>query len=896
MTLMDADSFADSPNGRAAFSALSTVGYHSDRIANGVRFAYRNRAARQVSLGAVAYTGTERRFEDASIVVHPVATTKECRGAVEVMNGMPAPFFLLHDQSHNAFRLWFATVDSLGRRHARAAISDSISADRLTAALSDFKRDLNPGTVADVRVGRAKFESPVFRDIDPLQLLLFSEEANESTIVSHFSHALSALRRGEFDENRAGELALQLLAWRVLVDRGILPDSTEIEHILPAATKEGLESYFTWSRPEAKQDSFVEAAELMRKLVFSAFEVDMLRAIYQKTFSRETARHLGRFDTPLWLTRQIMEHIPVESLPPNQRQLADMTCGWGSFLVASYERLKALPDVHKPRQLVRQIHGNEGDKLTAELARLALLLVSGHNTWEVNHGDALSWGRLRPGSLNIVVGNPPFRTESGAESRADYASGFLERAIDALAPNGYLGMVMPASFEVKEAGSGVRGKLLREIDILDLWRLPGDVFRGTPERTTVVIGQKRAERGVTRIQESPRGTMEIQSLRRGTAAATKFTSNARSWADNTVSTRGRKDSRAVFQAYAILSEAEWAELGTRTLSDVAYVVYGLVKGSETRVRDRAAASKKREWFLKTNKQAIRAFDLRLKARYQINFPHDLEEPGLGDAGDGKSKYDLMKEEKVVIPATLRQDWGPMLPAAIDRSGTLFSNTFWCIIPKPAAKAEGITVDVLALLLNWWVANGWIAEHRQFPAPNAGVLARIPVPQKQDLSTWLQISKLAQKAERIQNVDTSEVASVLMRAYGLEAREAVAARLRDVYRWKTVRTSRSVLENEEVQSADSIAVAGHTVRVNPQTKELVVWLDLGAKEHTVPLLSSVPGWALRPKAEFSGLALLDRHRKVLQIRNLKPEPFAYLSDEELTEQHAKRQRTRTSNGR
>lgn len=893
MKLIDADLFAQSASGQAAFIALSSLGYQADRVAGAVKFAYRNGSVRQATIGAVAYTGVERRLEEASVVVHPVARTRDCKAAVDAMGGMPAPFFLLHNERDNAFRLWFATVDALGRRNARPAIADPISADRLTDALNDYRGDLSPNTVADVRVGRAKFESEVFRSIDPLQLLLLSEAANESTIVSHFSHALSSLRSGRFEEDRAGQLALQLLAWRVLVDRGILPDSTEVEAILPAATKEGLESYFTWTKNESKQSSFAEAAELIRKLVFNAFEVDMLRAIYQKTFSRETARLLGRFDTPLWLTRRIMEHIPVENLAPNQRQLADMTCGWGSFLVAGYERLKALPDVHRPRQLVRQIHGNEGDALTAGLARLALLLVSGHNTWQVNNGDALKWDRLRPGSLDIVVGNPPFRTEPGAESRSDYASGFIERAIDALAPNGYLGMVMPASFEVKGVGSKVREKLLREIDILDLWRLPGDVFKGTPERATVIIGQKRTGSGAARVQETPRGSMELQSLRRGSATATNFAPNTRNWVSNTVSTRGRSDSRAVFQAYTILDEGEWARLGARTLSDIAYIVYGLVEGSSDRARNRTGCEKKREWFLKANNKAVRPFDLRIKDRYQITFPHDLEEPGLGDAGDGKSKYELMKEEKVVIPATLRQDWGPMIPAAVDRTGTLFSNNFWCLIPKPAAKEEGITPEAIALLLNWWVANAWIAEYRQFPAPSAGVLARIPVPATRDHMTWSQISRLGRKAEKTENSDTPEVCSVLLDAFGLTEQSENAVRMRDVFRWKSIRTQRSVLNEETIESVDTLAVAGHTVRVNTERKNFVVWLDLGAKEHTLPLSSNVPGWALRPNAQFSALAILGRQRKVLQIRDIKPEPFAYLSDEELTDQHARRRKDSAS---
>lgn len=891
MILTDARDFLLTPQGEAALEALLSVGYTARQITPDVAVAYRNGIPRRAVLGAVAYAGDSSNTENASIIVHPVANLKECRATIDALSVLPAPFFLLHDVQSNGFRIWAATTDLERNRTPREVIREVIPAERLHLALSDFRRDLNPATITDVRLGRTKFHSKVFKQIDPLQLLLLSEEANELTVVQHFGHALDEMREGPFDEIRAGELALQLLAWRVLVDGNILPDSTDVDEIYAAAKAKGLESYFTWNKKEEASKSFRQAALLMRGLVFNAFKVDMLRAIYQRTFSRATTRHLGRFDTPLWLTRRIIAHIPFESIPPNKRHVVDMTCGWGSFLVAAYERLKKMPDTRQPRNLVRYIHGNENDALTAGLARLALLLESGHNTWQVHHGDALTWDRLMPNSQSVIVGNPPFRTESGAASRSDYAFEFLDKAITALTPDGYLGIIMPASFEVKEAGSNIRERLLKEIDILDLWRLPGQVFKGTPERVTVIIGRKRSpSSGVVRIQETANGSHERFLLRQGIATATNFARDPYRWVDNFTFTRGRNPSRAVFQAYALLNKSEWQKISKRSLSDVAHIIYGLPAGSSSRARVYAKQASQKEWYLKINEQAIKPFCLDLTERREINFPDDLEEPGLGKNKDGVSKYELMQNEKVIIPTTLRQDWGQMLSAAVDKSGTLFSNNFWCFVPLESAKEEGITADAIAVILNWWVANGWIAEHRQFPAPNASVIGSIPFPARASKAFWTKVTAYGAQAAKLGgSLKSTAIDSEIMRAYDLGENDKVTSRLRDVFQWKLIKHEKGSLDKGVTNADERLSVSGYTVSIDETGGLLSAWLDYSCGIVSIKLPPSIPGWALRPEARFSATALLEKKGRVVALEDFLPEQYSYLSDSELSDKFARVQK-------
>src|SRR5882762_8419443 len=114
---------------------------------------------------------------------------------------------------------------------------------------------------------------------------------------------------------------------------------------------------------------------------------EMLASIYTAAFSKEQRKKLGRYDTPLYLTRRIWENIPVEYLSPQQRHVVDMTCGWGSFLIAGYERLAQLSDT--PSSLRSFLHGNDVDLFTSQLAGLGLLLSTSEDSWHVDHSDAL---------------------------------------------------------------------------------------------------------------------------------------------------------------------------------------------------------------------------------------------------------------------------------------------------------------------------------------------------------------------------------------------------------------------------------------------------------------------------------------------------------------------------
>src|SRR5260370_18065984 len=224
---------------------------------------------------------------------------------------------------------------------------------------------------------------------------------------------------------------------------------------------------------------------------------DMLSDLYKAAYSKEERKESGSYNTQLYLTRRIWKNIPVEYLPPQKRTVADMTCGWGSFLVAGHERLSNLGDMSNII-LRDQLHGNDNAPLTAELAGVGLLLSASEDSWDISSGEALQWPWLNMHLPSIVVGNPPFKRVSKETSSSarrigeERANKFFEHAISRLAPHGYLAMLMPSSFVAGKASPKYRKHLLEHCNVLELWDIPSVVFDAEVQAIVIFAQIKEA--------------------------------------------------------------------------------------------------------------------------------------------------------------------------------------------------------------------------------------------------------------------------------------------------------------------------------------------------------------------------------------------------------------------
>ncbi len=449
-----------------------------------------------------------RTPEYTGLTVFNAADAHDDRELILLLATSAAPFHLIH--RNDRFSFWACSLQD--KIPTPRSIESNISYDQLDNVLSEYEVDLRPQRIIDVKQGHDTFT--IFRDIQPLQLSLWAAEETGDRLVNHFAATVALLRkyiryRTDVQEKEKDRLvttiSIQLLGAIILADTGVLDDEMRLSRppldklILKVSEKFG--RYF-------KRELFIkhffeaeQAYDLLQKICFAGFVPNMLRDLYKTAYSEKERKESGSYDTPIHLTRRIWKNIPVEYLPPRKRIVADMTCGWGSFLVAAYERLSSLKDM-EDIILRDQLHGNDSADFTAQLAGLGLLLSTSEDSWNIHCSDALGWEWLQTGQPNIIVGNPPFGgdrkkllsdTSSSLEkTRYEKANAYLEHAIKCLAPNGYLAMLMPSSFSASEASPGYRKQLLEYCDVLELWDIPTGVFDAAVQ-TIVVFAQKKGD-------------------------------------------------------------------------------------------------------------------------------------------------------------------------------------------------------------------------------------------------------------------------------------------------------------------------------------------------------------------------------------------------------------------
>ncbi len=283
---------------------------------------------------------------------------------------------------------------------------------------------------------------------------------------------------------------------------------------------------------------------------FSLVTHEMLGDLYERALVAERkvggesfVKLKGVHYTPLSITRQILDRIPLEFLPPSQRSVCDFACGSGSFLLAATERLAKLFDPREPESpedalsyLKNAVFGNDIDRVAILVARLSYLLAYWNRTdlegsvpYPHFHkgGDALTldltaaFGR-RP---RVIVSNPPFDVEGQPAS-----SFLLRRTGDLVSKRGGLAQ-LPWNGDARrfpDRRTDIRRKarenLLRVTDLLDVWELPEHAIGQYAEAPTCVIlaevGSKPSGRRLVRVSQTYSRQVDALSTLRDAAVPT----------------------------------------------------------------------------------------------------------------------------------------------------------------------------------------------------------------------------------------------------------------------------------------------------------------------------------------------------------------------------------------
>lgn len=906
----------------AALAGIQRCGFSSQTILEDYRFSSTSKKqAVNLNIHAVAFAHPKNlNLSNASITVFNAVNGQSNEDIVKLLSQSTALFHIIHRDNKFAF-----LASSVHNKKPEAIrIESDISYDQIGGVLNHFAGDLKPQRILDVKQGRDTFSHPLFHRIGPLQLSLWATEVNSGSLVNVFGNAVSQLRRGIEEDHgpiargdrkmkdTITDLAIQLLGATILADTGVLGHDlrtkgaeASLGELLSQAAAD-FSNYFMPDLFEQYQESAENAYRLLREIHYSGFLPEMLRGLYLEAYSKEDRRKSGSFDTPLYLTRHIWKHIPVEYLPPKQRVAVDITCGWGSFLIAGYERLSQISDM-KNLSLRHYLRGNDFYHLTAHLAGLGLLLSTSEDHWHIDDENALKWHWLEANQPNIIVGNPPFRdprtlykdeeqlSDEGEHDKSEIANRFLKHAIERLAPGGYLAMIMPRSFTVgsERSTQQLRKQLLDQCDVQELLELPSGVFLGANPRALVLFAQKklRAQKlhFPVRVRTVQSGTLKnFQDT--GIVTASGLVADQSQW-ETTAYQSGRSKNTYVMEYKLILSENAWQQIQARCtpLETYGKVSRGAIVGTQ-RKTEPSKSPKEVLWL--ANAYAVpESFHIFYEKPPQTKlYPDDFERGRLAD-------QQIFEGTKVLFVRSTDTSWGRRSKVVLERKGYYVSGSYLVVVPHSDEislsdpKQKAVTNEVLAAIIYWDVGNAWIIEHTTSLGTPHYALETLPFPNGLTIEDCNELtllvehleSKVVPELEAFRQMDT-----ILKRAYGLD--EVTFEHLREITTWNG--KTQIIYDRHPDYERANCFVSGRVESVEAQQNTIRLRIKGIKGIQRVRITPSMPGWFLRPGIEFyTKIPRTYVDQEQIDFENsdwdtFHPQMYTYMSETELMEDFAK----------
>ncbi len=278
---------------------------------------------------------------------------------------------------------------------------------------------------------------------------------------------------------------------------------------------------------------------------------------------------------------------------------------------------------------------------------------------------------------------------------------------------------------------------------------------------------------------------------------------------------------------------------------------------------------------------------------QIIYPNDLKEP-CKNKDPLKDKEYLLKGMKVLIPYDTDTSWGKRVRVAIERRDHYVSDHFYVVVPTAQAQVTHITHEVIAAVLNWDVSNAWVVEHLKSPSIPKRVMDTIPFPSdlnEKDCKNLTQAVLRLEEAAYAHEPEPTEanliIDSILKRVYHLD--DATFARLRQMKEWDS--KPQITLDPLPYSDEADCFVSGIVDSIHTDEGTITLWVKGFEELQTMRITSSMPGWMLRPDVSFR----TEIPRKYIKHGAIdanstawgtfRPQPYTYLSEEELLEKFA-----------
>ncbi len=658
-------------------------------------------------------------------------------------------------------------------------------------------------------------------------------------------------------------LALAILASRILEDKGALGEGrgqcTEARQLL-LDSRQRWDSFFdtVLDRDLPRLDGWFKSAKvdamlqcLLRHLTgpvnFGLVTHEMLGDLYERALVAERRPGVESFIklkgvhyTQLSITRQILDRIPLENLPPQRRAVCDFACGSGSFLLAATERLAALFDPREPESpgdalsyLRDAVMGNDLDRVAILVARLSYLLaywnmtdLDGSVPYPCLHegGDALTldpitvFGRLPA----VFVTNPPF------DVKGQPASAFMLRVLELLSHTprnspAFVGMVMPAAFLTGEqTQKEARRRLLDVARILEVWELPERAIGQYAEAPTCVV---IAEVGKSRPGHEPiRVSQTFSRQREAIRALRDF--GVPTWSyvaalGETRSTEGQGSPPMQSITFSAVDDL-WDRMGARqrTVSSLASGIWGFLHTRDRNFADpEFSCAAQDETFVPYLKHQ-RALAPYLVTREDWIASHD-DDQRYWKRGTGprprKTEWPRFESEKIIITARGNRNSSSQLVAALDYQKLYPGKDFLSVVLRddwPDVIAETYAVrpqgssDILRWLcaiLNSPLGHAWFAKQAGPRGPRAEMIMELPLPEYYEPQISSMVSRIENlpRPRNLRAITTWEPeAGVIPENTDLYGEEPELARRDNAYWNAVLRLKGLVLKSYGLSSKDA----------------------------------------------------------------------------------------------
>lgn len=411
-------------------------------------------------------------------------------GLLHAAQLLATPFALIEDRTGD---LGLYSVASVGEPPAKFERRIS-PAEIPELRASELAADLAPRVIRAAKAGMRQLT------LFPMDARLLVNARNHSvdSISSRLKGSFRLALQNNVEPTTAAGLAIESLAALIVPHKHGLKDIAR-RNVVGAALKRHGAYFRRLAQWETSHPELVESilGELGDGVDYSTIDARSINAVYEQLFLTPRLRkEFGIFHTDQRLAARILDHLPVEEIPPEDRYVVDPACGAGNLLLAAQERLENLsPGDWSPEDthvwLRTHMYGSDIEPIAVEIAKLSLLVSSLPlgNSWQIEQRDAVddTMGfRVPP---TVWVTNPPWRFRP--DSREEKAIDFLNRALEHLADGGLLACILPASWLSTRTHRNSRREISAKCSVFEVWRLPRDMFKEARFPAAVVFAQKR---------------------------------------------------------------------------------------------------------------------------------------------------------------------------------------------------------------------------------------------------------------------------------------------------------------------------------------------------------------------------------------------------------------------